>query len=84
MHNEHSHPGYDLLRDRQDLEDRQPELAGGYQKFLRGFAQFREVQRQFKHLTKKAVSRRSSASAIDTFLPTKFAAHDEITTQGSY
>ncbi|HEY2294330.1 MAG TPA: hypothetical protein VGM86_26825 [Thermoanaerobaculia bacterium] len=55
-HNEPSHPCYDLLRDRQALEERQPKLAGGYQEFLKDFAQFREMQKQFERRDKKAAS----------------------------
>jgi hypothetical protein len=40
--------GYELLRDRERLEQRHPDLASSYQSFLRGFAQFQESWKQFE------------------------------------
>ncbi|HEV2854420.1 MAG TPA: hypothetical protein VHC97_16625 [Thermoanaerobaculia bacterium] len=40
--------GYELLRDREHLEQRHPDLVSSYQSFLRDFAQFQESWKQFE------------------------------------
>lgn len=55
--------GYALIRDRESLEKQRPELASRYQSFLREFAQFREVQSQFKQSPKKGTPSQSTFAA---------------------
>jgi hypothetical protein len=50
--------GYDLLRERERLEKRHPDLVTSYREFLRDYARFREVQEQFAERSRKpALSR---------------------------
>jgi len=39
--------GYELLRERENLERVFPDLVSGYQSFLRDFSQFQAMQRKF-------------------------------------
>lgn len=55
--------GYELIRERERLERRQPGLVSKYQSFLRDFAQFRELQRQFEHGPKKRTAAQSTFAA---------------------
>lgn len=55
--------GYTLIRERERLERLQPDLVSKYQSFLRDFAQFREVQRQFEDNPKKGTSDQATFAA---------------------
>lgn len=55
--------GYELIRERERFEKRQPEMVSGYQAFLRDFAQFRELQKQFEQNPRKRAAARSTFAA---------------------
>lgn len=55
--------GHALVKERQRLEDQQPELAGGYRSFLRDYTQFREMQQQLEQRTQSGSPRNRAFAA---------------------
>jgi hypothetical protein len=55
--------GYELLRERERLEQRYPDLVTSYREFLRDYARFREVQEQFAERSQKPTLSRTPFGA---------------------